>query len=152
MDVGRDPRHRALTTPWLLRTVAEHPERGQLLFGRSRFGPETAYCSMCLRVYRDKPGRGGPARRFCGAPCRQRAADARRRGRPAVHASCGACGTEFLSLTPACEGGRGRVLCPPPWPASWWGTSPCAQDRRRELNRKAQARRRARLAAVPADG
>jgi hypothetical protein len=126
------------------------PDTTGLLYG---YVPDGHYCLVCLRQYEPRlrdgdGGRGGPCQRYCGPACRRRATDRRRRSLPREWRWCLACGGPFVALTLVDTIGPGQVACPPPWPASPFGRSACGEARRRETNREAKRRARARWAEL----
>ena len=116
---------------------------------------EPANCVVCLRAYdAQKAHSGGSERIHCTVQCRQRADDARRRALPTEWRKCPECGTGFLCLTTGGKGrkrpdgtwtnSKGKVLCPPPWPAAYWDQSPCWNARKRRVARQSMRRHRLR--------
>jgi hypothetical protein len=132
-------------------------EQAEALYSAAAQGPDAQVCPVCLRAFdaakAEAPGdtrpHGGHARIFCGIPCRERDADHRRRAIPTRWARCRVCSTGYLRLS---SGPMGRVVCPPPTPASYWAESPCLGEHRRLRNAEARARAEAagRLAVVSA--
>lgn len=137
----------------VVRDVDRLPATTGRLYGGSSGGRN---CIVCARSYiptaarEGDGGRGGPEQVYCGSACRARATDRRRRGTRRAWRWCLACGGPFLAVRPGSDTGitPGQVTCPPPWPEPIYARSACGEARRRQTNREAARRSRARDAAA----